>query len=61
MAYKTMRKLIANDNMELKGGEIAEEEYTVRKADRMNKLDVFLACGRITEAQYKELLELFVY
>ena len=59
MAYKTMKKLITNDNLELKNGEITEEEYVMKKADRHNKLDVFLACNRITSEQYKELIELF--
>lgn len=44
MAYKTMKTLI-----NAKRG---------TREDMLNKCDVFFAMGRITESQYKELIEL---
>lgn len=44
MTYKLCKKMIINGN------------YT--KEDMLNKLDVFFATGRLTEEEYKELVNL---
>lgn len=44
MTYTRLKKIIENGVYE--------------KEDMMNKLDVFLMAGRITEAQYQELVEM---
>ena len=56
MAYRSMLKLITNENALKESGAISDEEYAAWKESTMNKLDVFLACNRITEAQYQELV-----
>lgn len=56
MAYRTMKKLIENENNKLENGTITQDEYDLFKANSMKKLDVFLACDRITSAQYEELV-----
>ncbi len=56
MAYRSMLKLINNENALKESGAISDEEYATWKESTMNKLDVFLACNRITEAQYQELV-----
>ena len=56
MAYTIMKKLIENQNNKLKNGTITAEEYELFKVNSMKKLDVFLACDRITSAQYEELV-----
>jgi hypothetical protein len=55
MAYRSMVKLITNENKLLDAGQVTEEEYALFKQNSMNKLDVFLAANRITSAQYTEL------
>lgn len=59
MAYSTMKKLIANENAKYEAGMISAEEYVLWKAATMNKLDVFLACNRLSENQYEELVNMF--
>lgn len=44
MTYKLCKKMITNGN------------YT--KDDMLNKLDVFFATNRLTEEEYRELIEL---
>ena len=56
MAYRSMVKLINNENALFGAGRVSAEEYAAWKDNTMNKLDVFLACDRITEAQYQELV-----
>lgn len=56
MAYITMKKLITNEKNKLSNGVISQEDYELFKMNTMNKLDVFLACNRITTAQYEELV-----
>lgn len=56
MAYKTMKKLIENQNNKLHNGTVTKEEYAIFKASSMDKLDTFLACNRLTTAQYEELV-----
>ena len=56
--YKTMKKLIDNKNTQYRNDEITAEEYQTWKATTMTKLDMFLACDRITADQYEELAEL---
>lgn len=56
MAYRSMVKLINNENALYEAGRVTAEEYAAWKENTMNKLDVFLACNRITEEQYQELV-----
>ena len=56
MAYTSMKKLITNENNKLSNGTITQEEYDLFKTNSMKKLDVFLACDRITLNQYEELV-----
>lgn len=56
MAYVTMKKLITNQNNKLANGSITQEEYELFKVNTMKKLDVFLACDRLTSAQYEKLV-----
>lgn len=44
MTYALIKKIIAKGNYD--------------KDDLMNKLDVFLLAGRITDEQYKELVQM---
>lgn len=44
MTYGLIKKIIAKGNYD--------------RDDLMNKLDVFLLAGRITDEQYKELIEM---
>jgi hypothetical protein len=44
MTYTRLKKLITNGSYE--------------KNDMLNKLDVFLIAGRVTEAQYNELVDM---
>lgn len=44
MTYRLIKKIIAKGNYD--------------KDDLMNKLDVFLLAGRITDDEYKELVDL---
>lgn len=55
MAYTSMKKLIANANAKLESGGMTQEEYDLFKNNSMNKLDVFLACNRLSGEQYTEL------
>lgn len=56
MVYRSLLKLINNENALYEAGEITAEEYAAWKENTMNKLDVFLLCNRITVEQYKELV-----
>lgn len=56
MAYRTMKKLIENQNNKLHNGTITKEDYEIFKTSTMNKLDTFLACDRLTATQYEELV-----
>ncbi len=56
MAYRTMKKLIDNQNNKLKNGSVTKEDYEIFKTSTMNKLDTFLACDRLTASQYEELV-----
>lgn len=58
MAYKCMLKLINYENEQYEAGAVSTIEYAAWKENTMNKLDTFLACNRITEAQYTELVGL---
>lgn len=58
MAYSTMKKLITNQNNKLTNGTITQDDYDLWKESTTNKLDVFLACNRITSSQYEELIGL---
>ena len=56
MAYRSMLKLINAENSSYDKGQITDAEYIAWRENTMNKLDVFLACNRITEEQYTELV-----
>lgn len=60
MAYATMKKLIVNENNKFNAGLVSEEEYSLWKESTANKLDVFLACGRITDKQYEDLIGMLI-
>lgn len=48
MTYNTCKKVI--ENQKAKG--------TLNKQDMLNKLDVFLLAGRLTEEEYNDLVRL---
>lgn len=56
MAYTSMLRLIKNKNAQYEAGQVTTEEYAAWKESTMNKLDIFLACSRITDTQYSELV-----
>lgn len=60
MAYTTMKKLITNQNIKYNNGVISDDSYRLWKTSTLNKLDVFLACDRITQEQYEELNNLLL-
>lgn len=60
ITYNTMKKLILNANAQYKNGFWTEEQYNEYKEVQQNKLDVFYAKGRLTEAQYEELTGLWL-
>ena len=60
MAYKSMKKLILNANAQLQSGAWSSEEYEEYKGAQQNKIDVFFANGRLTQAQYEELTGLWI-
>lgn len=60
MAYVSMKKLITNENSKYNSGLIAADEYELWKTNTQNKLDVFFACNRLTQAQYEELYGMLI-
>ena len=60
MVYTTMKKLIANANAQYQSGAWDKTQYTDYKTAQQNKLDVFYAKGRLIEAQYEELTEMWL-
>lgn len=60
MTYKTMKKLILNANAQFQGGNWTQDEYKEYQSTQQNKIDVFYAKGRLTEAQYEELTGLWI-
>ena len=60
MAYVSMKKLITNKNSKYNSGLIAADEYELWKINTQNKLDVFFACNRLTQAQYEELCGMLI-
>ena len=60
MAYQSMKKLINNQNIKYNNGSVDTESYNIWKTNTLNKLDVFLACDRLTQAQYEELTSLLI-
>lgn len=60
MAYKSMKKLILNANAQFQSGAWSSEEYEEYKNAQQNKIDVFYANGRLTQAQYEELTGLWI-
>lgn len=55
MAYISMKKLITNQNNKYNARMVAAEDYNAWKEVTQNKLDVFLACNRLSAVQYEEL------
>lgn len=60
MAYISMKKLITNENNKYDSGAVTVEEYGLWKTNTQNKLDVFFACNRMTQAQYEELCGMLI-
>ena len=60
MAYVSMKKLITNENSKYNSGLIVADEYELWKTNTQNKLDVFFACNRLTQAQYEELCGMLI-
>lgn len=58
MAYRSMLKLINAENALYDKGKVSNKEYATWKENTLSKLDVFLACNRISEEQYEELVGL---
>lgn len=60
MLYSSMKKLISNQNTKYTNEVVDAESYNNWKDTTMNKLDIFLACDRITSTQYQELVDMFI-
>lgn len=60
MAYSAMKKVISAKNAEYERGAVTAERYLVWEEQQMRKLDVFLACDRITDDEYTELVNMFI-
>ena len=60
MAYSSMKRLILNQNTKYNKGIIDEDSYNLWKDSTQNKLDVFLACDRLTQIQFEELTGLLL-
>ena len=59
MAYSSMKKIINAKNTEYDRGAVTAQRYLIWKEQQMKKLDVFLACDRITDDEYTELVGMF--
>ncbi len=55
-AYTTMKRLIDALNRKYESGRIGEDAYTATAATYMTRIDVFFAMGRISDAEYQELI-----
>lgn len=60
MTYSSMKKLITNQNNKYNKGMVDADSYNMWKSSTMNKLDIFLTCDRISQAQYEELVGLLL-
>ena len=60
MTQTTMKKLIKNANAKFLSGAWTAEEFLAYKASQQNKLDVFFAKGRLNDAQYEELTDMWI-
>lgn len=60
MAYKSLKVVITAENEKFNNGEVTTDEYASWKEATVRKMDLFLTCDRINDAQYSELTELFV-
>lgn len=58
--YTLMRRLIENENNKYHNGMVTKDEYLQWQASTQNKLDVFFAGNRLTQAQYEELSGMFI-
>ncbi|SCY03166.1 hypothetical protein [Butyrivibrio sp. INlla14] len=59
MAYSSMKKIINAKNAEYDRGAVTAQRYLIWQEQQMKKLDVFLACDRITDDEYTELVGMF--
>ena len=55
-AYTTMKKLIANLNQKHDSGRISNDAYAATAATYQTRIDVFFGMGRISDAEYNELM-----
>ena len=55
-----MKKLIENANLKLQNNIWTVEEYEIYKLSQQNKIDVFYAKGRLTQAQYETLTDMWL-
>lgn len=55
MLNEILNQTITSTNNRYNSGGVTKEEYTTWKQDIINKLDIFLACNRITSEQYEAL------
>lgn len=60
MTFKTMQKLIINANIKVQNGEWSDTEYEAYKEAQQNKIDIFYAKGRLTQAQYETLTDMWL-
>lgn len=60
MIYNTLKKTITYQNNSYNKGTCSAESYNQWKDSTLNKMDVFLLCDRITQAQYEELSEILL-
>ena len=59
MMYNTMKRLIKNAVAKYQAQQWSLETYEAYKAEQNRKLDVFHAGGRLTDAEYDELIGLW--
>lgn len=55
-AYSTMKRLIATLNQKHDNGRITNEAYTATATTYMTRIDVFFGMGRLSDAEYSELM-----
>ena len=59
MMYNTMKRLIKNAVAKYQAGVWSLDQYAAYKSEQNRKLDVFPAGGRLTDAEYEELIALW--
>lgn len=58
--YRLMKKIIERKNEKFQNASITKDDYKLWKENTLKKLDMFLACDRITAEQYEELTALLI-